>query len=148
MKFVHRMTAFVLSLLGLSVYVRDSWAKPKNTKIVEGFKLEDYFLSVYGGRNNYITTKLYGKILDKEKNMPLADVKVALYSGTSEMAVTYTQEDGSFYFDSESVWAGVGVDYTIIVSAPNKEYKPVRQDISFETYEVTREEILVLEKNE
>ena len=61
------------------------------------------------------------------------------------MAEVFTDEKGAYYFDDMDLWAGVGVDYTMIVSDPKKKLKPMRRDLSFETYEVTREEIVFLE---
>lgn len=146
MKLTHRMTAFALSLLGLTAYAHDFSDLPRSTKIVEGFELEDDFLSVYGGRMNHIKTKLYGSVYDKEKKVPLQGIKVALYSGTQELAVIYTQKDGDFYFDDMFVWAGLSVEYTMIVSDPKGEFKALRRDLLFEIDEVTREEVVVLER--
>ena len=145
MKICKKICAFTLTMLGLSAYAKDFFDLPRSTKIVEGFELEDSFLCVYGGRSNHITTKLYGTVYDKEKKVPLSGIKVALYSGTSEVAGTYTKENGDFYFDDMSVWAGLSVEYTMIVSDPNGEFKSLRRDICFEIDEVIREEVIVLE---
>ncbi|MBQ9205944.1 MAG: hypothetical protein IJ158_04450 [Treponema sp.] len=145
MKLYHKLCALALSLLGLSAYAQE-WERPKRTKIVEGFELEDSFLTVYGGRRNYITTKLYGSVYDKDKKLPLKGIKIALYSGTHEMASAYSQENGDYYFDDFTVWAGLRVEYTMIVSDPNGEFAPLRRELCFELDEVTREEIVVLER--
>ena len=143
MKICQKMCSLALAFLGLTTYAH---AYPRSVKIVEGFELEDSFLTVYGGRNNYIKTKLYGTVVDKEKKVPLSGIKVALYSGTNEMASTHTLENGEFYFDDMSVWAGLRVEYTMIVSDPNGEFAPLRRDIIFEENEVTREEFVILER--
>lgn len=145
MKICKKICAFALTMLGLSAYAHD-WDLPRNTKTVEGFELEDSFLSVYGGRRNSIKTKVYGTIMDKEKKVPLSGIKVALYSGTSEIARAVSQENGEFYLNEASVWAGLHVKYTIIVSDPNGKFKPVRRDIIFDIDEITREEFFILER--
>ena len=69
-----------------------------------------------------------------------------MYDGTYERASVVTDENGAFYFDDMSVWAGLHVSYTMIISDPNGTYAPVRRDLRFELDEVTREEIVILEK--
>ena len=146
MKLTHRITVFALSLMGLSLYALDLSDIPRHTETIEGFELEDSFLSVYGGRRNSIKTKVYGTIMDKEKKVPLSGIKVALYSGTSEIVRAVSQENGEFYLNEASVWAGLHVKYTIIVSDPNGKFKPVRRDIIFDIDEITREEFFILER--
>ena len=139
---IKRLCAVALSLLGVSSV---GMAAGCRSKTVEGFKLQDTEICVYGGQENYITTKLYGSVFDAKTKEPLAGIKVAVYNGTRQMAEVFTDEKGVYYFDDMDLWAGVGVDYTMIVSDPKKKLKPMRRDLSFETYEVTREEIVFLE---
>ena len=51
MKICKKICALALTALGLSAYAHDL-DLPRSTKIVEGFELEDSFLTVYGGRRN------------------------------------------------------------------------------------------------
>ena len=143
MKICKRICVFALSLLGLSAYSKD--LPRRHTKIIEGFELEDSFLTVYGGRRNHITTKLYGTICDKDENS-LKGIKIAIYDGTYEKAQTFSDENGAFYFDDFSVWAGLKVKYTMIVSDPNGEFAPIRRELNFEIDEVTKEENVILER--
>lgn len=146
MKICKKICAFALTMLGLSAYAQDFWDLPRSTKIVEGFELEDSFLTVYGGRRNRLRTQVYGSVYDKEKKIPLSGIKIALYSGTSEMRSTFTDENGDFYLDEMTVWAGLHIEYTMIVSDPDGVFKPIRRDILFEIDEVTHEEFVVLER--
>lgn len=143
MKICIKVCAAALSLLGLTAYAK---ARPDNTKNVEGFVLEDSHLSVYGGRNNYITSRLYGKVISKENKVSLEGIKIAVYDGTSEVASVLTEKDGTFFIEKLSVWAGVGIDYTIIVSDPNKKFKAQRREIRFEMNEFSHEEVFALEE--
>lgn len=137
-----RSCAAALSLLGVSSIGMATGCRGKN---VEGFRLRDVEICVYGGQENYIKTKLYGTVVAAKTKEPLAGIKVAVYDGTSEKAVAYTDEKGNFYFDDMSLWAGVGVEYAMIVSDPKKKRRSVKRDLSFEVGEVSREEIVVLE---
>ena len=134
--------AAALSLLGVSV---SGMSRFGGVKVVEGFKLQDSMACVYGGQENYITTKLYGTVVSAKTKKSLAGIKVAVYDGTREMAAVYTDEKGNYYFDDMNLWGGVGMEYTMIVSDPNKKHRSLRRDLSFEVGEVTREELVVLE---
>ena len=142
MKICKKICMFALGFLGIS---SSALCIPRIIKIVEGFVLEESFLSVYGGRNNYIKTALYGTVYGTDEKTPLFGIKVALYDGTNELASVITDENGTFYFDDISVWAGLNVKYTMIVSDFAGNFKPLRRDILFEIDEVTREEVVVLE---
>lgn len=143
--------AFMLSLLGVSMQAcaspnhKDLDFPGSNSITIEGFELQNTEVCVYGGPSNYIRTKVYGTVTDGKSKTPLEGIKVALYSGTSEMAVTYTKKNGDFYFDEVSLWAGVGVTYTMIVSDPKNGYTSVKKDLVFDINEVLREESVVLQ---
>lgn len=140
--FWKRSCAFALALLGVSAYARDL----PDVKIVEGFELQDSEVCVYGGAANRLRTKIYGMVGDGQKKKMLAGIKIALYDGTTEIACTYTQENGEFYFDEVSLWAGLSVTYTMIVSDPKSIYAPEKRDLLFDFGEVTREEFVALKR--
>jgi len=147
MKICKRVCAFLLALLGVSVYARDF---PRHVKNVEGFELEDSETCVYGGRRNYINTRLFGNVTfsdsgDEKDSKPCPGMTVLLYSGTSELGRVSTDETGRFLFAETSVWAGVSVKYTVIVSDPNGKFEPVRRDFTFDIDEIVREENFSLE---
>lgn len=139
---LRKTCALALSVLGVST---SGLAMGCSVKVVEGFKLQDSRVCVYGGQDNYITTKLYGTVVSAKTKEPLAGIKLAVYDGTRVMATVYTDENGKYYFDDMSLWGGVGIKYTLIVSDPKKKHRSLRRDLSFEVGEVTREELIDLE---
>lgn len=146
MKICKRICAFALAILGVSIYARD--AHSRRTKNVEGFVLESDETCVYGGRNNYIKSAIFGKIAASGEKNALSGIKVALYSGIHESACAYTDDDGNFQFGDMFFWAGVGVKYTIIVSDPNGVFEAERRDIEFEIGEISKEESFELKKSD
>ena len=141
-KILMRSCAAALSILGVSsgvMYARG------NTKVVEGFKLQDSMVCVYGGQENYIKAKVYGTVVSAKTKEALAGIKVALYDGTSEMASTLTDENGNYYFDDLGLWGGLDIAYTMIVSDPKKKFRSLKRDLTFDIGEVTREELVILE---
>lgn len=141
-KILMRSCAAALSLLGVTSGVMHARG---NYKVIEGFKLQDSMECVYGGRENYIKTKLYGKVLSAKTKEALAGIKVALYDGTNEMASAFTDENGNYYLDDLGLWGGLGVEYTMIVSDPKKKHRSLKRDLTFDVGEVSREELVILE---
>jgi 5-hydroxyisourate hydrolase-like protein (transthyretin family) len=85
-----------------------------------------------------ISQEIVGYITDKETNMPISGVKVAMANGQDgDQIISYTDEEGIYTFENKEV---IGIRKGIIFRFTHENYRFLRiwaYDINFSSYDVS-----------